>query len=275
MATHDGLVHVAGIRQAHDDVPAGLLGKHLEGLGLFHLLGHPVGTVPVGHAQQQAVLIALQVPHLQVARRGHQRAVVVVHGVAQRVVVGVYLPARLQQLHLVGEAPLGEHADGLLVRRLRAAEGQVQVDDLLHPLLDLFHHLVGHQSLHSRAGLAYPSPFPGGRAGRGPEVTVVAPAQRVLDEQLRTGVEILRGLVEHEAQAAHVDTVAAALAGVEKLHVAVLEQAELQSLGGVVHFSRHDGVGQGDVVGKLMVDFQQRDSLGEALRDAIVFAAYL
>ena len=96
IATHDGLVHVARVREPHDDVPPRLLGKHAEGLRLFHLLRQAVGVVPVGHPQQQTVLVALQPPHLQVACRRHQRPVVVVHGVAQRVVVAVYLAARLQ-----------------------------------------------------------------------------------------------------------------------------------------------------------------------------------
>ena len=66
MATHDGFVHVAGVRQPHDDVPMCLLGKHAERLGLVHFLGQTRGNVPVGYAQQQALFVAFQSPHLQV-----------------------------------------------------------------------------------------------------------------------------------------------------------------------------------------------------------------
>ena len=43
-------------------------------------------------------------------------------------------------------------------------------------------------------------------------------------------------------------------AGIEKLHVAILEQPELESLRHVIDFGRHHGVGQTDFVGKLLVD---------------------
>ena len=239
-----GFVHVAGVGQPHDDVPARLLGKHAERLGLVHLLGQPAGVVPVGYAQQQSLLVALQCPHRQIACRRHQRPVVVVDGVAQRVVVAVYLSAGLQQLHLVGESPFGEHADGLFVGGLRAAEGHVQGYDFLH-------------------ALAYaPDVLVGQRLGRALlEVAVVAAAERVLYEEFRAGEDVLCGLVEHEAQRAHVDAVARPLAGIEKLHVAVLVQSELQSLRHVVDLGRHHGVGQSDFVGKLLIDIQQRCSL--------------
>ena len=52
ISTLNGFVHIARIRQSHDDVPACFLCKHLEGLGLFHLFCQSGGVVPVGHAQQ-------------------------------------------------------------------------------------------------------------------------------------------------------------------------------------------------------------------------------
>ena len=79
--------------------------------------------------------------------------------------------------------------------------------------------------------------------------------------EFRAGEDVLCGLVEHEAQRAHVDAVARPLAGIEKLHVAVLVQSELQSLRHVVDLGRHHGVGQFDFVGKLLIDIQQRCSL--------------
>ena len=50
MSLQDGLVHITGIRQAHDDVPLRLLGKHLVGLGHIHLLCQLGRVVPVGHS---------------------------------------------------------------------------------------------------------------------------------------------------------------------------------------------------------------------------------
>ena len=191
MPLEHGLVDVARIRKAHDDVPSSFLGKHLERLGHVDLLGQPRGVVPVGHAQQQSVVIALQPPHLEVAGRRHERSVEIVDGVAQHVVVAVDLAAGLKQLHLVLESALLEDAHGLLRRRFAAAEGHVEVDDLLHPLADVADVVVAHRL--ARALL---------------EVAVVAAAQRVLDEELGACEEVLRGLVEHEAQRADVGTVA-------------------------------------------------------------------
>ena len=58
----------------------------------------------------------------------------------------------------------------------------------------------------------------------------------MLDEELRAGEDVLRGLVEHEAQRPHIDAVAAASAGVEEFYVAILVEPELQSLRGVIYF---------------------------------------
>ena len=144
MPSHDGLVHVTGIREAHDDVPACLLGKHLEGFGLLYLLCHLQRVVPVGYSQQQSVLIAFQIPYLQIAGTRHQRAVVIVHGVAQCIVVAVDLSTGLQEFHLVCESPFREDADSLFVGGLRATEGHVKVYNLLHPRLYLCHIVVCH-----------------------------------------------------------------------------------------------------------------------------------
>ena len=68
---------------------------------------------------------------------------------------------------------------------------------------------------------------------------------------------------------------AASLAGIQKLHVAVLVEAELQSLRGIVHLGGNDGVGKLDVIGKLLINIEQRGSLWETLRHIVVLAAYL
>ena len=101
-----GTIDVAGIRQSHDDVPARLHGKHLVGLGHVHLLCQAVGVVPVGHTQQHTVMVGLQTKHFQIASRGHQRSVVVVGGVAQRVVVAIDLSAGFEQFYFIGKSAL-------------------------------------------------------------------------------------------------------------------------------------------------------------------------
>ena len=236
----DGLVDVARIRQTHDDVPAGLLRKHLVGLGHVHLLCQVCGIVPVGHAQQHTVVVGLQTEHLQITGTGHQRAIVVVGGVAQRIVVAIYLSACLQQLHLVREATLGKDADGLFVGGFGATEGHVQIDNLLHAVAEECY-VVSCQRL---VILLL-------------EVTIVSARDGVLDKQLRTREDVLCGLVEQEAQRAHIDTVATALARIQKFYVAVLEDPEFQTLRGVIYFGRDHRVGELDVVSKLLIDVQQ------------------
>ena len=65
----------------------------------------------------------------------------------------------------------------------------------------------------------------------------------MLNEQFRPGKDILRSLVEHKTETSHIDPVAAAFAGIEKLDVAILENAEFQSLRNVVDLGRNYGVG--------------------------------
>ncbi len=67
----------------------------------------------------------------QIACRRHQRPVVVVDGVAQRVVVAVYLSAGLQQLHLVGESPFGEVADYSCQLNIEEGNPEKCVDDFI------------------------------------------------------------------------------------------------------------------------------------------------
>ena len=260
VSSHDSLVHVAGVRQSHDDVPVCLLGEHLEGLGLCHLLRHLRGTVPVGHPQQQSLLVALQVPYLQVACTRHQGPVIVVHGVAQRVVVAIDLAAGFQEFHLVLKSPFRKHADDLIRCCLGAAEGHVETYDLLHPRLDLCHILISYL-LPSCVLLL--------------EVAIVASRQRVLDEEFRAWKQILRGLVEQETQRAYIHPVTRSLAGIEELYVAVLVHPELQPLGYVVDFGGNNGIGKFDVVGKLLIHVEQRGSLGETLCHVVVLAADL
>ena len=258
MPFQDGLIHVARIREVHDDVPPRFLGKHLIRLRHVHLLGQHHRVVPVGHTQQHTVVIGFQRPHLQIARRRHERSVVVVNGVAQHVVVAINLPTCLQQLHLVGKPTFGKHADGLFVGGFIPSEGHIHVHNLLHPRCNTLH--IALLELFARPLL---------------EVAVVAARDGVLHKQLRTREQVLRSLVEQEAERAHISAMARAFTRIHKLDVAILEQTKLQPLRGVVHFSRHHGVRQLDVVGKLLIDIQQRSTLGKTLGSVVVFAAYL
>ena len=79
----------------------------------------------------------------------------------------------------------------------------------------------------------------------------------MLHEELRTGKDILCGFVENEAERTDIATMTAALTGIQKLHVTVLEETELQSLCSIVHFGRNYGIGEFDVIGKLLIDVEQ------------------
>ena len=95
-------------------------------------------------------------------------------------------------------------------------------------------------------------------------------------ERLRNAwEEVLRGFVQHEAQGAYVGAVACSLACVEKLYVAVLVEAELEPLRGVVDQCGDDGVGHIELGGKGVVDFEERGALGKALGLVVVLAADL
>jgi hypothetical protein len=87
--------------------------------------------------------------------------------------------------------------------------------------------------------------------------------------------EVGRGLVEHEAERTHVDTVAGSLACIEELYVAVLEEPELESLSRIVHLCCDHRIGQLDFIGEGMVDIEERDSLRETLGDVDVLATDL
>ena len=97
----------------------------------------------------------------------------------------------------------------------------------------------------------------------------------MLNEKFRTGEDILGGLVEKEAQRTYIDMMATALAGIQKFYVAVLEKPELQTFRGIVYFGRDYGVGQFNLVGKLLIDVQQGGSFRETLGHVVVLAAYL
>ena len=200
----------------------------------------------------------LQSEHFQISRTGHQRTVIVIYGIAQCVIIAIYLSTGFQKLHLVSKPPVGKHADSLFCRSLRATEGHVHVYDFLHALANLVHILIRQQFVVLLL-----------------EVTIVATRQRVLHEQLRTGKQILRSFVKEEAQTPDIHTMTTACTGIQKFHVAVLVKSELQSLRHVIHLCRHHRVGQLYLVLKLLVNVQQRGSFRETLCHVVVLAAYL
>ena len=184
-----------------------------NGLGHVDLLSQNGRIVPVGHAQQHTVVVGFQAKHLQISRTGHQRTIIVVGGVAQRVVVAIDLSAGLEQFHLVGETALSKDADGFFVGRLRTTEGHVEVDNLLHTVADECHVAIRQCVVVLLL-----------------EITIVSARDGVLDEQFRTRKDVLCSLVEQEAQRTDIDTVATALTGIQKFNVAVLKDSELQTL---------------------------------------------
>ena len=97
----------------------------------------------------------------------------------------------------------------------------------------------------------------------------------MLNEELRAGEKVLCGLIEHEAQRAHINAVPCSFASVEEFHVAVLIEPELQSLRGVVDVCRHNGEGHLQFVGKLLINVEERSTLGETLGDVVVLTANL
>ena len=66
-----------------------------------------------------------------------------------------------------------------------------------------------------------------------------------------------------------------ALTSIHELYVTILEESELQTLRGIVYFCRYHGVGQIDFLGKLLINVEERSTLGETLGDVVVLTANL
>ena len=224
-ALQANVVHVARVAQIHDAVPLEVLGKDLEGLGLVDERRQDLGIRAVRHAQQQAAVIRNHVPDPDIACRRQQAAVVIVHRVAQHIVVHVGLTAGFQQTDLVLVSLLTEDLDGLFQPHLAAVERQVLVNDLLHPFLETVDVLLRHR-------------FPVGLA----QFAEIAVGDGVLDLHLRFRPDVQGGLAEQEAQRPAVDAAGAGVAQVEELDVAVVVHAEAQALRHVVDLGRDDRV---------------------------------
>ena len=198
-------------------------------------------------------MIRNDIPHRDVACGGQQAAIIIIYRVAQHVVVHVGLAARLQQPHLVLVAVFPEDLDGLLQPYFAAVEGQVLVDDLLHPCLDLLDVSLLHLA-----------------AVRLVELAEIAVGDGMLDFHLGLRADVLRGLAEQEAQGTAVHAAGAGVAQVEEFDVAVVVHAEAQALRDVVDLGRDNGI--------RAVEFEGREHLlegsafVEALGGAGVFA---
>jgi hypothetical protein len=65
------------------------------------------------------------------------------------------------------------------------------------------------------------------------------------------------------------------LAGIHKLYIAILEQAEFQSLRGIIDLGRDNGISEIQLVGILFVHIEQRRTFGKTLGDVVVLTSNL
>ena len=247
------VVHVAGVAQVHDPVPLEVLREHLEGLGLVHEGGEPFRMDAVRYAQQDAVVIGNDVPHLDVACGRQQTPVIIVYRVAQHVIVHVWLSAGLQQPHLVFITLLAEDLDGLLQAHFPAMERQVLVDDLLHPGLDPQHVF-----------------FRGGGTVRLVQFTEIAVRDRMLDLHLCLRAYVQRSFAQQETERSAIDASCARIAQVQVFYVPVVVHAETQSLRHVVHLGGDDGIRAVEL--ECGQHFLQRGAFVETLRGTGILA---
>ena len=254
----NGFVHVASIRQTHDDIPAHLLGKDLKRTRLFHLFCQYRGIPLIGNAQQQSILITLQSPHAQIACRRNQRTIIVVDGIAQHIIIGIDLSTRLQKFHLVHESSLSEHSDSLFQSGLSTTERHIGIDNLLHPLTDAQHILVSQW-----------------RTVFLLEVAIDTSSQRVFDKEFTARKHVNGGLIEHETERTGIDATSRTIGGIDKLDITILEHTELQTLRHIIHLRRNHGIRQIDISGKLLIDIEQRSAFGKTLRLVAILTADL
>ena len=212
-----GVVDVSDGVEAHDDVPPQVLGEHPVGLGLVHEGGEPGRIVPVRDPEQHAVVVEADVPDGQVSGRRDEFPIEIIRGIPEGVIVRIGLPAGLQQADLVLVPALPEGLDSLLGMDIIAVEGDVFLDDNLHPLLE------------ERDVL---------RSDRHPvslsEVAEKAVRDGVFHEDTALREDVRRGFAEQETERAAVGPHAAGLAHVDEFNVLVLVDPEFQALGNVI-----------------------------------------
>ena len=129
-------VEVAHGGDAHDFVPTVVFLEHFEHLFLLHHFLQAGRVFPVGHAQEQAVIVFHDVEQADVSRAGHEASVVAIRGIPQAVIECIELVVGAQELGFVHHSPLGEYFRHLAGVAFDAFEGDVGVDDFLHLLLD-------------------------------------------------------------------------------------------------------------------------------------------
>ena len=250
------LVHGAHVLQTHNHIPSHVFGKHAKGFGHRLYLVELRRVFAIGYAQQQAAVIFLEAEHGEIARRWHQRTVVIVDGAVEHIVVAIGLTAGFKQPHLVGEALTAEYCNGIFGDSFAAVERHVGIHNLAHSAC-YAGHIVGLGC--AAVGFA--------------EVAEIAARNGVLHIQAAVRENVLARLVEHKAQRTNVGAHASPCAYVQELHVAALINPELKPLRRVVHSCRHRRVRKIEFR-KSFEHVQQRCALGKTACDVDVFAAY-
>lgn len=78
----------------------------------------------------------------------------------------------------------------------------------------------------------------------------------MLDKELAARASVGSGLIEHEAQRAHIGSVARAATSVQKFHISVLEEPELEALRGIVYLCRDHRILKLQLIGKSVVHIE-------------------
>ena len=173
--------------------------------------------MPVRDPEQHAVVVEADVPDGQVSGRRDEFPIEIVRGIPEGVIVRIGFPAGLQQADLVLVPALPEGLDSLLGMDVIAVEGDVFLDDDLHPFLEK-HDIL--RSDRRPVGL--------------PEVAEIAVRDGVLHEDTALRKDVRRGFAEQETERAAVGPHAAGLAHVDEFDVLVLVDPEFQALGNVI-----------------------------------------
>ena len=92
--------------------------------------------MPVGKPQEKSPVVRADGPDSEVTCRRHKDIAVVVRSAVQRVIFHVNVPARTEQLHLVGLSQGGENINGLLYLNVVTAELDVPLHEKSHPVPD-------------------------------------------------------------------------------------------------------------------------------------------
>ena len=133
------MVDISGIVELGDDIPAQILGKHVESLGLGDIRHKTARIIVVRNPEQYSVVVSLNVPDLEIGSGWKQSSVVVVRAVSEQIIVGIDILAGFQQTDLVDIAEVSENLDCLAYLDFPSVEGYVFLNHLKHTLLDFEH----------------------------------------------------------------------------------------------------------------------------------------